>query len=89
MLELMQAVGKAARPRIVTLPRLTDAELAALPMPILAIVGGKDALISSAETRDRLQRFAPHAEVRYLPDGYHFLPGQTHTIERFLTGQGR
>jgi pimeloyl-ACP methyl ester carboxylesterase len=54
-------------------------------MPILAIVGGKDVLLDSAETRDRLGRQAPHAEVVFLPEGRHFLPGQTARVMAFLT----
>lgn len=40
-----------------------DAQLTALDMPILAIVGGRDVLLDSADTRARLQRNVPHAEI--------------------------
>lgn len=87
LIELMEAVGEAARPRVVRIPRLSDDELAALTMPILAVAGAKDALLASGETRDRLHRFAPHADVRYQPEGYHFLPDQTATIAAFLEAE--
>ena len=82
--ELMDNVGKAIRPRIVRIPQLTDAQLGQLAMPILTIVGGRDALIDSRDTRARLHHAAPHAEVCFIDDGYHFLPGQTSRVMDFL-----
>jgi pimeloyl-ACP methyl ester carboxylesterase len=72
------------RPRLVKLPVFSDAALKRLTMPLLAIVGGKDVLLDSAETRDRLQRTAARAEVRYLPEARHYIPGQTTAILEFL-----
>lgn len=82
--ELMDSIGKAIRPRIVRIPQLTDAQLAALDMPILTIAGGRDVLIDSHDTRARLQRAAPHAEVCFIEGGYHFLPDQTARVMDFL-----
>lgn len=48
---LMDSIGGAVSTRIVAIPRLTDDELRMLAMPILAVVGGRDVLIDSAETR--------------------------------------
>jgi hypothetical protein len=47
----MESIGRAAKPRIVNIPRLTDEELRRLAMPILAVVGGRDVLIDSAQIR--------------------------------------
>ena len=66
------------------IPRLTDDELRMLAMPILAVIGGRDVLIDSAETRARLERFAPHAKICFIENGYHFLPGQSAEIDRVL-----
>jgi pimeloyl-ACP methyl ester carboxylesterase len=55
-----------------------------LAAPILAIVGGRDVLIDSVQTRDRLGRFAPRAEVRFIPEARHFIPGQTQHVMDFL-----
>jgi pimeloyl-ACP methyl ester carboxylesterase len=63
---------------------LTDAQLQALQMPVLAIVGGRDVLLDSRETRDRLQRHVPHAEVCFIEDGHHFLPEQGARVMAFL-----
>jgi len=82
--ELMDSIGKAIRSRIVRIPQLTDAQLAALDMPILTIAGGRDVLIDSHDTRARLQRAAPHAEVCFIEGGYHFLPDQTARVMDFL-----
>lgn len=81
---LMDEIGKAIKPRTTTIPRLSDAQLRALDMPILAIVGGRDVLLDSADTRDRLQRHAPHAEICFLEEGYHFLPDQAARVIAFL-----
>ncbi|MDF2810391.1 MAG: carboxylesterase [Microvirga sp.] len=74
---LMESIGRGVKPRIVKIPRLTDEELRTLAMPILAVVGGRDVLIDSAETRERLERNAPHATICFIENGYHFLPGQS------------
>ena len=85
LMGLMGLVGREFRPRVVTIPAMSDAALAAMTMPILAIVGGRDVLIDSAETRNRLERLAPRAQVVFLPEGRHFLPGQTARVMDFLT----
>lgn len=81
---LMDSIGKATKPRFLAVPALTDSQLKALDMPILAIVGGRDVLLDSADTRDRLQRNVPHAAVCFLEEGYHFLPDQTERVMAFL-----
>jgi len=63
---------------------LTRAALASLAVPVMAVVGGKDALIDSAGTRRRLERQVPGAEVRLLPDAYHLLPSQIGPVLDFL-----
>lgn len=84
LVELMTLIGRTIRPRIVRIPRLGDAEMRRLTMPMLVVIGGRDVLIDSADTRRRLQRLAPHAEVRFLPEARHFIPGQTGVIQAFL-----
>jgi len=89
LVELMGLIGREFRPRVVKIPVISDAALASLTMPVLAIVGGRDVLIASSETRDRLTRHAPHAEVVFLPEGRHFLPGQTARVGAFLAADAR
>lgn len=83
---LMASIETAVKPRFVTMPRLTDAQLKALHMPLLAIIGGRDVLLDSADTRERLQQNVPQAEVCFIEDGYHFLPDQTSRVMAFLEG---
>lgn len=82
--ELMEEVGRAIKPRVVQIPRLTDAELARLDIPILAVVGGRDVLLDSRDTCERLRRHAPQADICFIEDGYHFLPGQASRVMDFL-----
>jgi pimeloyl-ACP methyl ester carboxylesterase len=86
-IELMEEIGRLVRPRIEQIPRLSDAELRALAMPVLAIAGGRDVLLDSHDTCRRLRQFVPHAEVCFLPEARHFIPGQSKTVLRFLTGE--
>ena len=87
--ELMGSIGRNIRPRVVKIPRLSDAELSALNMPVLAIVGGKDVLLDSADTRRRLEAFAPNAEVVFLPEARHAIFGQSERVFQFLSGASR
>lgn len=82
--ELIDAIARAVRPRIVSIPRLTDDELRGLQMPVLTVIGGRDVLIDSRDTRARLQRAVPGAEICFVDGGYHFLPDQTHRVMQFL-----
>lgn len=65
-------------------PLFTGDQLRRLTMPVLAILGGKDAIVDSPAVRRRLERVLPHAEVRYLPEARHYIPGQTQAILEFL-----
>ena len=82
--DFLSLVHTGTRPRNMKLPVFSDHALKRLTMPLLAIVGGKDVLLDSAETKRRLEANAPQAEVRYLPDTGHFIPDQAATILEFL-----
>ncbi len=82
--ELMETVARGIKPRVVTIPRLTDAQLYGLGMPILTIIGGRDVLLDSRDTRERLLLNASHAEICFIEKGYHFLPGQAPRVMEFL-----
>jgi pimeloyl-ACP methyl ester carboxylesterase len=73
-------------PRRTKLPVFSDDALQRLKMPLLAIVGGKDVLLDSRKTQERLRRNVSQAEVRLLPEAGHFIPRQTAVIEEFLLG---
>lgn len=82
--DMAELIGKAIKPRVVRIPMLSDEELKGLTMPILAIMGGKDVLLDTRHARERLERSAPHAEICFLDEGYHFLPGQAPRVTEFL-----
>lgn len=72
------------RSRINRLPVFSDAILQRLTMPVLAILGGKDALLDSSGTKEHLQRNLPRADVRFYPDAGHLITGQADVILEFL-----
>jgi len=72
------------RARMVRLPIFSDQALRRLTMPVMVIAGGRDVMMDSAETRQRLERSVPHARVVYLPEAGHMLRGQTQTVLDFL-----
>ena len=82
--ELMESVGRVVKPRVVSIPQLTDAQLNELGMPILTIIGGRDVLLDSRHTRERLQQAVPQAEICFIEEGYHFLPDQASRVMDFL-----
>jgi pimeloyl-ACP methyl ester carboxylesterase len=85
-IEFMLLIFNNFRPRMVKLPIFGDAALQRLTMPVMAIVGGKDVLLDSDETKRRLETNVPHAEVRYLVETGHLIAGQTEPILEFLRG---
>jgi pimeloyl-ACP methyl ester carboxylesterase len=86
MRDFMALIFKHFRPRMVKIPLFSNDVLKRLTMPVLAIVGGKDVMLDSADTRDRLAHNVPHADIRFLPDARHYIPGQTQAILEFLRG---
>lgn len=82
--EFMDLTFANFRPRTEVLPPFTDAELARLDMPLLAILGAKDVMIDSAGTRERLVRNVAKAEVTWLPEAGHLLIGHAAEIDGFL-----
>lgn len=72
------------RPRTARHPILRDEQLRRLTMPVLVILGDKDVIFDSAAIKQRVEHTLPHAEIRYLPEAGHFIPGQTAPILDFL-----
>ncbi|MBM7776538.1 pimeloyl-ACP methyl ester carboxylesterase [Actinokineospora baliensis] len=72
------------RPRREQLPVFSDDALRALTMPVLAIVGEKDAMLDSQGTARRLTSTVPHAQVSVLPGVGHSIIGQTRRVLVFL-----
>ncbi|HEX6360716.1 alpha/beta fold hydrolase [Actinophytocola sp.] len=71
-------------PRRDRLPVFGDEALRKLTMPVLVIIGGRDAMFDSHDTARRVNRAVPHATVTLLPDVAHSIVGQTQPILDFL-----
>jgi pimeloyl-ACP methyl ester carboxylesterase len=80
----MNLVSKHFRQNLAKVTRFDDAALERLTMPVFAIVGGRDPMLDSQETKQRLERRAADAQVLYLPDVGHAVVGQTEPILEFL-----
>ena len=72
------------RPRMGKVPIVSDEALKRLTMPVMLIVGGRDALLDSDESKRRLERSLPCLTVRFLPEAGHLLRDQTTPILEFL-----
>jgi pimeloyl-ACP methyl ester carboxylesterase len=80
----MDLIQANFRPRRERLPRFNDAALQGLKVPVLAILGGRDAILAMDEARARLTANVAHADIRWLPDAGHFLVGFGGEIDGFL-----
>ena len=77
-------VHRHFRPRLDRLPLFSAQALAGLDMPVLTIVGGRDAMLDSHQTRHRLEQAGK--TVQLLPEAGHLLLDQTQPILDFLRG---
>lgn len=84
-LDYLTLIHRHFRPRTQRLPVFPDDALAALTMPVLAVVGERDALLDSRDTVRRLNRAVPHAVTTLLPGVRHSIIGQAVPILRFLS----
>lgn len=66
------------------IPTFTDQMLRTVMMPLKVIVGGKDAIFDSDDTKRRLERCVPKAQVEYLPEAGHGLVDPTSSVLEFL-----
>lgn len=82
--EFMALIHQRTRSRKERLPVFSDAALRRLTMPVIVIVGAKDALLDSADTRRRVEKLLDKGRVRYLDHAGHFIPGQGAVIADFL-----
>jgi pimeloyl-ACP methyl ester carboxylesterase len=87
-MDFMSLIHKSLRPRMVKLPIFSNQALQRLTMPVMALLGGKDVLLDSAETKQRLERNVPQVEIRCNPEAGHFVGKQTAPILEFLLTRG-
>jgi pimeloyl-ACP methyl ester carboxylesterase len=84
-MDYLRLVHRHFRSRMEPLPMFSDATLQHLKMPVLAVLGGKDAILNSAETRRRLALNVPHAELEYFADVGHGIFAEKTGILEFLS----
>ncbi|HEY6346678.1 MAG TPA: alpha/beta fold hydrolase [Bryobacteraceae bacterium] len=83
-IEFVALIHRHFRPRMVKLPIFSDSALASLRVPLLAIVDARDVLLDSAQTKRRLDKLVPSAQVVCLPKAGHLIAGQTTRVLEFL-----
>jgi pimeloyl-ACP methyl ester carboxylesterase len=81
-------VFKHFKPRL-AVPVFADEALGRLTMPVLAVLGGRDAMLDSHQTARRLSAVVPHAAVTLVPEAGHYPPDQTANMIDFLRDTGR
>ena len=72
------------RPRMLNLPTLSDDEVRNLHFPVLTVLGGRDVMLHTEQTRDRLTALAPDASIDFRPDAHHYIQGTQAVILPFL-----
>jgi len=82
--DFMALIFRTMRPRTEALPRVDDAALKRLAMPLLVILGGRDVMVDSPGIRDRVTRCIPSAEIIYLSEARHYLGDQSVPVMDFL-----
>jgi pimeloyl-ACP methyl ester carboxylesterase len=82
--EFLAAIFTNFRTRREQVPVIGDAALQRLTMPVLAILGGKDAMVDTPGTRRRLEASVPSAQIAWLPEQGHVLRDQAARIDGFL-----
>jgi pimeloyl-ACP methyl ester carboxylesterase len=86
--DFIALIFEQLRPRTERHPVFTDDQLRRLTMPLLFILGGKDVVFDMAAMKERVERVLPHAEVKYIAEAGHFIPGQTQAVFEFLIRAG-
>jgi pimeloyl-ACP methyl ester carboxylesterase len=82
--DFLQLVRQHYVGRTKPIPTFSDQMLRRLTMPVMALVGGKDAVLDSDETKRRLEACVPRAQVEYLAEAGHGLIDSTSSVLEFL-----
>lgn len=80
----LHLIATHVKPRTELLPIMSDQQLAAIPCPVLLLIGGQDLMLYPEEIRARLKQNLRHYEEVYLPEAGHYLGNQSVAIDRFL-----
>lgn len=84
VLAYMKLIQKHFVYRQETIPLYTDEELRRLTMPLALFVGGRDIMLHSAQTAERITKLLPHAQVRFIAEAGHSNIGNITEILQFL-----
>ena len=84
MLNYQKLIAKHFNFRKVTIPIFTDNELRKLTMPVALFVGGKDVMLHSEKTANRLGSLLNHAEINFIQEEGHSIINQGNEIRKFL-----
>lgn len=86
MLVLQKLIKKGFRYRMEEIPIFRDDEIKRLSMPVALYVGGKDIMLPSYKTADRLRKLLPHSQINVLPREGHSITRLSAEIMSFLKG---
>lgn len=84
MLNYQKLIAKHFNFRRVTIPIFSDNELKKLTMPVALFVGGKDVMLHSKKTANRLGSLLNHAEINFIPEEGHSIVNHGNEIRKFL-----
>ena len=87
-LQLFETVRSGLIARMQPIPVFPDRQLRQLNMPVLTIVGGRDVIFDSHDTKRRVDANVEQSHVILLPDAGHGLVDTTTMIRAFLLGTG-
>jgi len=72
------------RPRLGKVPVFDNQTLRRLTMPVLLILGARDALLDARESKRRAQALIPRLDMRYLADAGHVIRSESAAIAVFF-----
>lgn len=84
ILNYQKLIAKHFNFRKVTIPIFSDDELIKLTMPVTLFVGGKDVMLHSEKTANRLKSLLNHAEINFIQEEGHSIVNQGDKIRQFL-----
>lgn len=84
MLSYQKLIAKHFNFRRVTIPIFSDSELKKLTMPVALFVGGKDIMLHSDKTANRLGLLLNHAEINFIQEEGHSIVNHGNEIRKFL-----
>ncbi len=82
--DMIKRIGRSCIPRYDRLPVFSDEALAAIDVPVMAVVAGRDVILAPGPMRERLEAHVPDLRMRYLPEARHYPGNQALAVLEFL-----